>query len=773
MNQTVELRANEENRPRVLVVENDARTATMHKHNLERWGYQPILATGVGEALLSDAQAKANEYACHIALVDMHLLDDYDETDKSGLDLVHKLKPTLSIIVSGSGNNRQTVLEALHKEAVDFIGKEEPLIRLQGALAQAKRQSCFAEGDLSIDIAETLVTQMMSSLAPGKPDQVRDVLRALFPEAHTISVELLDGSTRTPSVNLRRESYVLKVRPDSLQPFAVKLANPERIQQEVRNYNDYIEHRLEHNCYAKIVGTVSRWHIGGISYEFFGSGIETFTLFSQYYAGNSTQALCKTISYLFEHVWSSHLSQQRETTVRSLFYQFSSRWNQKKWLERLDAYLDRLNAHTYDDALIGQFSDPVLWVKERTGKWGSAPNRGEDATTKFGRLMEAVGHGDLQGDNFFVNDHQQAWMIDYERTGYGPAVQDFVLLEFDIWARLADIPERTDFLRLLVGMTEQKLSTRLEIAEGSPNEAEIKKAYRVIFRIRGLASKVVKDPRIYLWGVLLNAVFRIVLLEEKLTLAQNSTAFKRLFQERERAMLVGAVLCRRLDDWEKNWPPPEWKLNKGSTGSANADTPLTEPSHPVKLLFLTASPVNWQALQVEEELRALMQILSSQESKNRLDLAYHGAVRLKELRVFLLKHNPCILHFAGHGNELGEILVKDEFGRSSPIPAEAFGEMLAILSTNLRCVILNACYTDKQANVIGNYVDAVIVMQAQIEDRSAIAFTKGFYEALIYNHTLQTCFESGLNEIKLQRLSGQETPRLICQRGDPSKVHLL
>ena len=124
MTETKTIQVNE-CKARVLVVENDPRTADLHHKNLLRWGYEPFVAEGFGEDLLEDAQKKARDHACHVALVDMRLMDDYDKNDKSGLDLVPKLKPTLSIIVSGSGNDRATTLEAINKEAIDFIGKEE------------------------------------------------------------------------------------------------------------------------------------------------------------------------------------------------------------------------------------------------------------------------------------------------------------------------------------------------------------------------------------------------------------------------------------------------------------------------------------------------------------------------------------------------------------------------------------------------------------------------------------------------------------------------
>ncbi|NJO84269.1 MAG: phosphotransferase [Blastochloris sp.] len=51
-------------------------------------------------------------------------------------------------------------------------------------------------------------------------------------------------------------------------------------------------------------------------------------------------------------------------------------------------------------------------------------------------VRQAVTHGDLHGDNLFVN-HAHAWPIDFERTGDGPILRDFVELIQDITTRIA------------------------------------------------------------------------------------------------------------------------------------------------------------------------------------------------------------------------------------------------------------------------------------------------------------------------------------------------
>ncbi len=49
---------------------------------------------------------------------------------------------------------------------------------------------------------------------------------------------------------------------------------------------------------------------------------------------------------------------------------------------------------------------------------------------------EAVTHGDLHGDNLLIDSRKNAWVIDFERSGEGHVLQDFIELESDILNRL-------------------------------------------------------------------------------------------------------------------------------------------------------------------------------------------------------------------------------------------------------------------------------------------------------------------------------------------------
>jgi hypothetical protein len=169
--------------------------------------------------------------------------------------------------------------------------------------------------------------------------------------------------------------------------------------------------------------------------------------------------------------------------------------------------------------------NPVLWVLRHK----------EDDSIPYTR--QAITHGDLHGDNLFV-DRVHAWAIDFERSGPGPMLRDFVELEVDIVTRLIAVPENdgSRFYELAVILTEPaELTASLQPTPLVAQDPEITKALGVINGLRCLASETTGclDTREYLWGLLLDALFVASLVSPEMP-------------QRERALLLASVLCDRL-----------------------------------------------------------------------------------------------------------------------------------------------------------------------------------------------------------------------------------
>ena len=190
----------------------------------------------------------------------------------------------------------------------------------------------------------------------------------------------------------------------------------------------------------------------------------------------------------------------------------------------------------------------------------------------------------------------------------------------------------------------------------------------------------------------------------------------------------------------------------------------------IKILFLAANPIDTPQLRLDNESRSIDQSLRQAQFRDNFDIKQHWAVRVTDIQELLLRYEPDIIHFSGHGSPSSEIVLEDSTGQARPVPSRALTDLFTILKDNIRCVILNACYSEQQAQAIAESIDCVIGMSKAIGDDAAINFAAAFYRALAYGRDVKTAFDLGRNEIDLTGLDEQDTPKLLAKEADPSKI---
>jgi hypothetical protein len=167
-----------------------------------------------------------------------------------------------------------------------------------------------------------------------------------------------------------------------------------------------------------------------------------------------------------------------------------------------------------------------------------------------------------------------------------------------------------------------------------------------------------------------------------------------------------------------------------------------------KILFLAANPEDSKALRLDNEIREIDAALRGADpSREDFAIIQWWDVRPTELSTFLLRHRPDVVHFCGHGEEDG-IIVTDAERRSTWVSGEYLKRVLGILNDSVRCVVLNACYSETLANPIAEVVDVVVGMRGPVEDDVAIAFSASFYKALGHGRDVGTAFDLACAEIQ-------------------------
>ncbi|MGB3759287.1 MAG: caspase family protein [Rivularia sp. (in: cyanobacteria)] len=199
----------------------------------------------------------------------------------------------------------------------------------------------------------------------------------------------------------------------------------------------------------------------------------------------------------------------------------------------------------------------------------------------------------------------------------------------------------------------------------------------------------------------------------------------------------------------------------------------TTPNHPsptysysskklTKILILAANPR--QDLRLASEIRDIREIIRSSPNREQFQLEQREALRPQDLQRALLEVEPRIVHFCGHGSGNQGLVLENNAGEQRLVTTEAISNLFKQFQNQVECVLLNACSSQTQAHSIVQHINYVIGMGRDILDDAAIAFTKGFYEALVHGRTIDSAYEFGRDRIQIEinRSKNYRTPNPVA-----------
>ncbi len=190
---------------------------------------------------------------------------------------------------------------------------------------------------------------------------------------------------------------------------------------------------------------------------------------------------------------------------------------------------------------------------------------------------------------------------------------------------------------------------------------------------------------------------------------------------------------------------------------------MTEQENLVTILFLAADPSDTVRLRQSQELRDIRERLQLSKNREKFILESREAIRPGDLTQAIFDVNPHIVHFSGHGAQNGELCLEDGQGGIQPVAPVGLSALFKLVSGQVNCVVLNACYSESQARAISRHVPYVIGMNGEIGDKAAIIFSVGFYKALAANRPIPEAHNYGCAELLLQGIQEHLTPILYTQ----------
>lgn len=180
----------------------------------------------------------------------------------------------------------------------------------------------------------------------------------------------------------------------------------------------------------------------------------------------------------------------------------------------------------------------------------------------------------------------------------------------------------------------------------------------------------------------------------------------------------------------------------------------------LKILILAAIP---RGLRLDKEIREIEDAIRRANERDLFDIRIRTAIRPQDIRRAIAEEKPQIVHFCGHGEDDGSLLLEDDGGNNKSVPPQGLAALFEQHSDYVECVVFNACYSVKTADAISQHINYVVGMNQPIGDKAAIVFSQGFYDGLGYEQedtqdVFQKAFNEGLIAIGLEDFSQKSIP---------------
>jgi len=185
---------------------------------------------------------------------------------------------------------------------------------------------------------------------------------------------------------------------------------------------------------------------------------------------------------------------------------------------------------------------------------------------------------------------------------------------------------------------------------------------------------------------------------------------------------------------------------------------------PLKILIVIASPSDYPDLHVEKECQNIQSSLHELSQQGHIKITLLRNVSLADLQNTLSEQDFHIFHFIGHGgfnqeNATGDLIFEDKDGKGHAVSGKTLAMLLHDVHS-LRLAILNACEGAKTSScntfsgvgqcLMKQGMPAVIAMQNEITDTTAIIFAEKLYTSLVKGYAVDVALVETRKAISAQ-----------------------
>ncbi|WP_395752937.1 CHAT domain-containing protein [Prosthecobacter sp.] len=174
-----------------------------------------------------------------------------------------------------------------------------------------------------------------------------------------------------------------------------------------------------------------------------------------------------------------------------------------------------------------------------------------------------------------------------------------------------------------------------------------------------------------------------------------------------------------------------------------------------KILFITAAPTDQDAIGSLVEHGAIVEAVLDKAT-----VVARLAAQPEELVRAIQAERPTIVHFSGHGTGKSGLVFETENGATALFTRQALDALLAAeeLMAPVRLMVLNACSTVAQAEVIAKKGPDTIAMQWDVLDEVAGKFAKAFYRGLFLGNSPRGALQASIAIMTAAGVPEPDTP---------------
>jgi nucleoside phosphorylase len=246
------------------------------------------------------------------------------------------------------------------------------------------------------------------------------------------------------------------------------------------------------------------------------------------------------------------------------------------------------------------------------------------------------------------------------------------------------------------------------------------------------------------------------------------------------------ALCFSKMMYVRHWPTPPLD-------------PAQRPPMKHTILFLAANPLSADRVALDREARGIQVELERSGFRDRFEFVTRWAAEPLDLLRELRKLKPTVVHFSGHsiagvtdhaagpeshrdidiepdysgGDLRSGLFFQGPDGSSRLVSTKALEATFGAAGSSVKLIVLNACYSELNAQALLRHVGCVVGMSGAIADDTARTFAIGFYGGLGERESIASAYEQGRAAISLLDLSDHDSPKLAVRAGiDASELVL-